>query len=262
MDLASHWAGDGGVPVVCLPAFTTDRAVTALAFDAALAAAGGLRRCYLDLPGHGESPAGPLTSDGVLGELLGFLDRVLGGRSYLLAGWSYGSYLAAAVARRRPADVAGMLLVCPAVVADAAARDLPGAPADADEPDWLGDVAGPLREHLGLALGNRTRAVAGRVSDVLTGSSPGDEEYRERLRTGGFRLSDEGSAARYGGPVTMVAGRQDRTVGYADQFRRLACYPAGTFAVLDRAGHYLPFEQPEALAALIAEWRARCPAAP
>ena len=98
------------------------------------------------------------------------------------------------------------------------------------------------------------------MSDVLTGSSPGDEEYQERLRADGFRLPDEDAAARFDGPVTMVAGRQDRTVGYVDQFRRLACYPAGTFAVLDRAGHYLPFEQPEALAALIAEWRARCPA--
>jgi pimeloyl-ACP methyl ester carboxylesterase len=56
-----------------------------------------------------------------------------------------------------------------------------------------------------------------------------------------------------------VTGRQDGIVGYADQFRRLSCYPAGSFAVLDQAGHYLPFEQPAALAALASQWRARCP---
>lgn len=47
-------------------------------------------------------------------------------------------------------------------------------------------------------------------------------------------------------------------MGYADQFRRLSCYPAGTFAALDRADHYLPFEQPRALAMLARDWRGRC----
>ena len=47
-------------------------------------------------------------------------------------------------------------------------------------------------------------------------------------------------------------------LGYADQFRRLSCYPADSFAVLDRAGHYLPFEQARALAALVSDWCDRC----
>ena len=45
MELARHWAGSDGVPVVCLPSFSTDRGVTEAAFDQPLAAAGGLRRC-------------------------------------------------------------------------------------------------------------------------------------------------------------------------------------------------------------------------
>jgi pimeloyl-ACP methyl ester carboxylesterase len=100
--------------------------------------------------------------------------------------------------------------------------------------------------------------VARRVSAVLTGSGPGDEAYRDRLRATGYPLTDEYSPVPFAGPVTIVAGRQDRIVGYADQFRRLSCYPAGSFAVLDRAGHYLPFEQPRALAALVSDWRGRC----
>ena len=115
MELARHWAGDGGVPVVCLPSFSTDRQVTQAAFDRPLAAAGGLGRCYVDLPGHGESPVGPPTSDGVADLLSGLIDQELPGRRFLLAGWSYGGYLAMALARRRPADVAGMLLVCPGI---------------------------------------------------------------------------------------------------------------------------------------------------
>jgi pimeloyl-ACP methyl ester carboxylesterase len=257
MDLASHWAGDG-YPVVCLPSFSTDRKVTEAAFDPALAAAGGLRRCYVDLPGHGESPPGPPTSDGVVDTVSGFIDRQLPGQQFLLAGWSYGAYIAAALARRRPADVAGMLLVCPGVTINMADRDLPGAGAADDEPGWLDDVPQQLREHLWQALGHRTRDVAGRVAGVLAGSTPGDEEYRRRLRSGGYPVRDEQSAFPFGGPTSVITGRQDRIVGYADQFRRMRCYPFGSYAVLDQAGHYLPFEQPESFAGLVAEWRRRC----
>jgi pimeloyl-ACP methyl ester carboxylesterase len=195
----------------------------------------------------------------VVDAVSGFLDRELAGQRFLLAGWSYGAYIAAALARRRPADVAGMLLVCPGVMISMTDRALPPVASGQDEPGWLDDVPPHLREHLWQALGNRTRETARRVAELLTGSSPGDEDYRRRLRAGGYPLRDEQSAFPYGGPVSIITGRQDAIVGFADQFRRLACYPAGSYTVLDRAGHYLPFEQPIAFATLVGEWRGRCP---
>ena len=191
MELARHWAGDDGVPVVCLPSFSTDRQVTQAAFDQPLAAAGGLRRCYVDLPGHGESP-GPPDSDGIAAWSPASSTEELPGQRFLLAGWSYGGYLAMALARRRPGDVAGMLLVCPGIKISMADRDLPAGrrarPGVPDEAGWLDDVPGHLRAHLSAALGHRTREVARRVSGVLTGSGRGDEAYRERLRATGYRL--------------------------------------------------------------------------
>jgi pimeloyl-ACP methyl ester carboxylesterase len=55
----------------------------------------------------------------------------------------------------------------------------------------------------------------------------------------------------------VVVGRQDSTVGYAGQWDLLDEYPRATFAVLDRAGHALPHEQPELLGALLREWLRR-----
>jgi pimeloyl-ACP methyl ester carboxylesterase len=43
-------------------------------------------------------------------------------------------------------------------------------------------------------------------------------------------------------------------VGYAGQWDLLKHYPRATFAVLDRAGHALPHEQPGLIKALITEW--------
>lgn len=93
---------------------------------------------------------------------------------------------------------------------------------------------------------------------TATASAPGDEDYRQRLRADGARCPTRTRGGGSAGRWPSSTGRQDRIAGYADQFRRLWCYPAGSLAVLDRAGHYLPFEQPRALAALVSEWRSRC----
>ena len=54
-----------------------------------------------------------------------------------------------------------------------------------------------------------------------------------------------------------MAGRQDSVVGYAAAADLLDHYPRATLAVLDGAGHALPHEQPDALAALLDDWLAR-----
>lgn len=59
----------------------------------------------------------------------------------------------------------------------------------------------------------------------------------------------------------VVTGRDDRIVGYADQFNVLASYPLATYVALSSAGHYLPLEQPEAFWSLVRDWLARCSSA-
>jgi pimeloyl-ACP methyl ester carboxylesterase len=251
----SHGAG---LPVVCLPWFSLDRSVMIAALEPALAASSGLRRIYLDLPGTGQSSGGPANSDAVVDAVCEYVDREVGAQRFLLAGCSYGGYIAAALARRRPEQVAGLLLVCHGTRIRQADRDLPPAPAMAEDADWLVDVPPDLRTHLSIALGNRTRDVADRVAALLAASHPGDEAYLQRLRSTGYQLSDEDSPMAYFGPTSIIAGRQDHIAGYADQFRALANYPRASFAVLADAGHYVPFEQPDLFRGLTLDWLTRC----
>lgn len=58
----------------------------------------------------------------------------------------------------------------------------------------------------------------------------------------------------YDGPTLVVAGRQDSFVGYPAAADLLGHHPRATLAILDGAGHALPHEQPELLAALLQEW--------
>jgi pimeloyl-ACP methyl ester carboxylesterase len=259
MDLARDDLGHGR-PVVCLPPFSLDRSVMAAALEPVLARRPGWRRIYVDLPGHGESPVGEPTSEYVVGAVSSFIDAHLGGAPCLLAGWSYGGYIATALARRRPARVAGLLQICAGVKTRPEDRDLPRAPAGPAPEGWLDEVPEGLKAHLATAIGNRSAPTAARVAAVIAASRPGDEEYRRRLSAGRYQLADEGRAASYPGPTYVITGRQDRVVGFADQFRALSAYPAASFTVLADAGHYLPLERPEAFRAVVGTWLDRCAA--
>jgi pimeloyl-ACP methyl ester carboxylesterase len=255
MDLACDDLGQG-TPVVCLPPFSLDRSVMAAALEPVLDRRPRLRRIYVDLPGHGESPPGHATSEHVLAAVSAFVQAHLGGAPALLAGWSYGGYIAAALARRQPTAVTGLLLICPGVRIED--RDLPGPPAEPAPDHWLDEVPADARTHLGAAIGHRTARTASRVATVLAGSLRGDEAYLQRLRSNGYGLADEGAA--YPGPGCVITGRQDRVVGFADQFRCLGLYPSASFTVLADAGHYLPLERPAEFGCLVEAWLDRCAA--
>jgi pimeloyl-ACP methyl ester carboxylesterase len=82
-----------------------------------------------------------------------------------------------------------------------------------------------------------------------------DEAAMERIGAR-WELPTTGGPA-YPGPVLVVAGRLDATVGYASAADLLSHYPRASLAVVDEAGHALPHEQPDLLRALVAEWVAR-----
>src|SRR4051812_12016557 len=73
------------------------------------------RRLYPDLPGMGRSPAPEqvASSDDVLSALDAFVDEHIGAAPFLLAGESYGGYMARAPARPPGAQVLGLALICP-----------------------------------------------------------------------------------------------------------------------------------------------------
>jgi pimeloyl-ACP methyl ester carboxylesterase len=254
-----------GRPIVMLPGFGLDGAVMAAACEPAFAqlpagqdghAGQRWRRIYLDLPGTGASPAGKPTADAVLAAVQDTIAELVGDAPYRLVGHSFGGYLAAGLARRKPDRMTGLFLICCGARIRPADRDLSGVLPSAPEPGWLDGVPEDLREHFGHGIGHQTRAVADRVTAAFDLRAPVDDEYLAALRPEGYRLpdEDEASATEFTGPVALLAGRRDRIAGYRDPFAALARYPGGSYTVLADAGHYLPFEQPERFAAHILDW--------
>jgi alpha-beta hydrolase superfamily lysophospholipase len=75
----------------------------------------GRLRLYPDLPGTGRTPSGnrPATPHTVLDAVLAFIDAVIPGQRVVVAGLSYGGYLARGVVCHRAAAIDGVLLCAP-----------------------------------------------------------------------------------------------------------------------------------------------------
>src|SRR5205085_4227009 len=116
-----------GRPIVMLPGRPSDHRVMARFMEPLFTERDGWMRLYPDLPGTGRTPALDrlATHDQMLDTMLAFIDTVIPGQRFVLAGLSYGGYLARGVVYRRAASIDGVLLCAPQVKADPAQAQLP-----------------------------------------------------------------------------------------------------------------------------------------
>jgi pimeloyl-ACP methyl ester carboxylesterase len=248
-EVVVHYVEHGtGRPVLVLHGAGVDHREAEACFELVFDGVAGLRRIYPDLPGMGRTiaPETLRSADDVLDTLLNFADEVTGGTAYLLIGHSAGAYYAQAMTPRRPAQVAGLALVCPLLPG---LRDVPQHRVVVGSGEFGDDVFRSyfvIQTPEMLQRYQRYVAPAAALLDQAT-----LEQIGER-----WPLTPDHSPA-YAGPTVVVAGRLDSTVGYAAATDLVDHYPHASLAVVDDAGHALPHEQPELLRALLAEWLAR-----
>jgi pimeloyl-ACP methyl ester carboxylesterase len=82
--------GDG-VPIVLIHGWSADRRYMIADLEPVFATSPGWRRIYLDLPGHGATPAPSWlsTQDQMLAILSGFIDAVVSPDRFAVVGSSY-----------------------------------------------------------------------------------------------------------------------------------------------------------------------------
>jgi pimeloyl-ACP methyl ester carboxylesterase len=246
-----------GTPVLLVHGWAVDHRIL-LPLDAVLERHGApWERVYVDLPGHGASPA-PVqirSGDGVAAALDAFVESRFGGRPFAVVGSSFGGVLARRLVARRPAQVLGIALLCPSAE-PVAGRTLPLRevrvrddallaaldPADAAEYEPMAVVQSP--------------ATWARFRDaVLPGLRASDPALQARVGDRpNVRERPEDAFEAFDRPGLMVLGRQDHVVGWADQLALGGHYPRMTVAVLDGAGHNAHLERPDAVEALLAGW--------
>ncbi len=220
----------------------------------------GWQRVYFDLPGMGQTRGADWikSSDDMVGLVLAFVDAVMPGERFLIAGESYGGYLARAMIRERPQWVDGLLLLCPLAIADDAKRDVPPCSVLKRDDALVGPLPEDERQMLDLFLVDQSERNWGRFNEeMMAGFQAGDAAFKARIRqveSYQFSFDVDDLAAPFNKPCLILTGRQDCLAGYRDAWSFLENYPRGTFAVLDKAGHGLQIEQEALFNALVHEW--------
>lgn len=257
-DIAIYYETYGnGRPIVMLPGRPSDHRIMARFMEPVFAQQDGWLRIYPDLPGTGLTPAASLqaTHDQMLNTMLAFIDKVIPGQRFVLAGYSYGGYLARGVVHHMAASIDGVMLCAPQVKGDPAQAHLPPKNAIVENPQLLAQLDPdfvPLIEYLVVA---QSPTVIEALRETLAEGPEPDSSFNDRLEVADpASFEEDPQPHRFDGPTLIITARQDHLCGYRDAWDLLDNYPRATFAVLDRAGHFVGFEQDALCHALIREW--------
>ncbi len=256
-----HYEAFGqGRPIILLHGWSLDHRHMVSDMEPLFQQRDGWWRLYPDLPGHGRSPAHPniTNQDDMLDVVLAFIDHVIPGRRFVVAGASAGAYLARGVVHHRGQQVDGLLLTVPLIVPDDGQRDLPPPVTLVEDPALLSELQPEEAELLDLAVVKSRKCLQTMVTDIVPAIEAGDGEFLTKIRSDparyGFSFDVDALPEPFAGPTTIIAGRQDSEVGYRDAWRIVENYSRATFVVLDRAGHMLTVEQEGLFRALVSEW--------
>lgn len=248
----SYRAAGAGGKAVCLLHGIGSQSGSWVRQLASLGARG--RAVAWDAPGYGESDPLPMASPAAAdyGEsLAAFLDALDIERAVLVAS-SLGALIAGAFAARHPGRVASMVLLNPAGgygAADPAEREQKLA-ARLDRLARLGPagMAQELSPGL-LAPGAPVEAVALAAWSTARIRPDGYAQAARMLANG--RLADD--AARYPGPVLVVAGGHDTITPAAGCAAIARAFPRGSYRLLEAAGHLSYLDSAETVNRLLEE---------
>jgi pimeloyl-ACP methyl ester carboxylesterase len=256
-----------GPTALLIHGLTVDRRIMIEAFEPVLATA-GVRRLYVDLPGHGLSRGEPAQASAdsfveLLAQLmrkeLAATDRSDELEAPLIIGYSYGGYLATGLVREL-GGARGLFLCCPVVEPDFARRR--PAPRRVARHDGELNFSDDERERDAFdeVAVQRTREVLASFQRVVHPANIAvDARVVAAVRARYVLSRPLGDAlARLGRPATIVCGRDDHWAGWRDAAMLVEQLVHAQLVVLPECGNLLPLEQAEALRTLVLDWLRRC----
>jgi pimeloyl-ACP methyl ester carboxylesterase len=249
-----------GIPIVMLHGWPTDHRHMVADMEPLFQHRTGWRRIYPDLPGMGKTPSASWIThqDHMLEVVLAFIQQVAPDQRYVVAGTSYGGYLARGLVYRQSALIDGVFLMVPSVETDQTKQNLPPHQVLVEDPHFLAALAPEEAELPNFFVVQNYEGLESFRAVIQPAIAAADHVFLERLdKHYAFSFPIDQLAVPFPGPTLIITGRQDSICGYREAWRLLENYPRGTFAVLDRAGHGLGVEQKGLFQTLTQEWLER-----
>lgn len=262
-DISVHYEVKGmGKPIVMLHGYPLDHRIMTGCMEPIFSPDSDYRRIYIDLPGMGMSDGADWITDAdvMLEILLRLLEEVIPDEHFLLAGESYGGYLARGILHRMPDRVDGLLLICPVILADSKKRTVPRHTVILEDRELMSALPVEDAGNFASSAVIQSEALYQRYrEEVASGMKLADAAFIKRYQETGYEFSFDVDRmdGTFDRPTLILTGRQDSCVGYQDAWGILKNFPRATFTVLDSAGHLLQTEQEGLFDALVSEWLRR-----
>jgi len=251
-----------GKPIIMLHGYHVDHRLMAGCMEPVFNNKDEYKRIYVDLPGMGKTKGENwiINSDVMLDIVINFIEKIIPSENFLLAGESYGGYLARGIVHKIANKVDGLFLLCPGIIMDFKKRNVPSHIILKSDDKLLSQLEPSDAEGFASIQVVQSEKNWDRYRDeILPGIRLADNNFLLNLQENGYAFSFDVDSLKdkFNKPTLMLLGRQDSGVGYKDAWSILDNYPRATFAVLDRAGHNLQIEQEELFNSLVSEWLVR-----
>lgn len=251
-----------GKPIIMLHGYYVDHRLMTGCMEPILSDKKGYKRIYIDLPGMGKSESAEwiINSDSMLDIVIGFIEEIIPNENFILAGESYGGYLSRGVIYNMANRIDGVLLICPAIIADYNKRDVPKHVVLVKDNMLLSKLTPEEAEDFNSGAVVQSKKIYERYdNEIMSGVKIADSKFLQNLQQNGYAFSFDVDKLynKFNKPVLILLGKQDNCAGYKDSWNILENFPRATFAILDRAGHNLQIEQAQVFNSLVNEWLVR-----
>lgn len=246
--------GDGA-PILFLHGWGMDKRIMTGCFEPIFDNLNNFRRIYIDLPGMGMSTAGNVTcSDEILEILHSFAEEIVG-EKFIIAGESYGGYLARGFVKQHPEMVNGIILLCPLVYPGTRQGRVEPLKVIKRDDDFLSTLTKEQYDSFTYMNVVLTKSVYERYSkDIMPAIEIQDRYFLDEVLDGSYYFDVDEIEQPFELPCLIVVGKQDTEVGYKDQFNLIKNFPNATYCAINGAGHNLQIEQPELFESIVKQW--------
>lgn len=203
------------------------------------------RRIYFDLPGMGKSVAAKSirNSDDMLRNIEELLVFLIGEKPYILAGESYGGYLARGLLAKQSDRIEGLFLLCPLVVPGDRGGKVPEKTILERDDKFLATLSEKDRSEFAyLSVVQNKKMWKDYKRDIRLERLKENEGFLEVQLDGAFAVDPNQIDVRFEKPVLLMLGKQDSEVGYEQQYDLYKTYSRASIIILDKAGHNLQIE--------------------
>lgn len=244
-----------GTPILFLHGWGMDRRIMSGCFEPVFDTLNNYRRIYIDLPGMGASTAGNVTSsDDMLNVLHAFSEEITG-EKFIIAGESYGGYLARAFIKQYPEMVSGIILLCPLIYPGTRQGRVEPLKVIKQDNVFLNTLTKEQYDSFTYMNVVLTKSVYERYSqDIMPAIEIQNRYFLDEVLDGSCSFNVDELKQPFEAPCLIIAGKQDTEVGYKDQFDLIKNYPNATYCAINGAGHNLQIEQPELFQSIVKQW--------